>query len=523
MPSSSPSIQQQAPRGLWRQFPASFWTANTMEIFERMGWYGFYAVSTLYLSGAVADGGLGFSEEDRGVIQGVVTFCLYLFPAVFGALADRFGYKAMFLASCAVMFPGYMLLGSAQTFVTFFLIYMLVAVGHGMFKPVVISTIAKTTDERTGTLGFGIFYMMVNIGGFLGPIVAGVVRGWSWQYVFYASALWIVFLALTCLLLYREPPRDVEAESRRSLGDVFRGLVELVGNGRFFLLVASLMVVLVLGTKYLDFVMTGTVAAMWIAANLLYDVVLRAAGRGSRGGPWLLQPMRVGETRYLLFLLLMSGFWTSFNQIFLTLPAYIRDYADTRDLIASFGPVAHWITGVAGTLGFETSNWARAVLEDGQVKPEHLINLNALGIIVGQVLISYLARNLKPFTTIISGVMITVVSFLVYLGGASGWWIVAAILIFSVGEMLASPKSKEYVGRIAPPNKVGMYMGYFYWCVALGNLFGGLLSGVMYERFGPTGLDRPDIMWIIFAALAVSTAVLLALYNAWIKRSPARS
>ncbi len=65
---------------IWRQFPGSFWTANSMEIFERMGWYGFYAVSTLYLTGDVEEGGLGLSSEDRGVIQGLATFFLYLFP-----------------------------------------------------------------------------------------------------------------------------------------------------------------------------------------------------------------------------------------------------------------------------------------------------------------------------------------------------------------------------------------------------------------------------------------------------------
>ena len=70
-------------------------------------------------------------------------------------------------------------------------------------------------------MGFGIFYMMVNIGGFLGPIVAGVVRGWDWKYVFYASAGWIVVMGVGCLLFYHEPPRDAAAESRRSLGEVF--------------------------------------------------------------------------------------------------------------------------------------------------------------------------------------------------------------------------------------------------------------------------------------------------------------
>jgi predicted MFS family arabinose efflux permease len=76
--------------------------------------------------------------------------------------------------------------------------------------------------------------------------------------------------------------------------------------------------------------------------------------------------------------------------------------------------------------------------------------------------------------------------------------------------MLASPRSKEYAGRIAPPDKVGMCMGYFYWCVALGNLFGGLLYGVSYQYFGPHGTDRPDAM---FAVLAATTALGLVLCN----------
>jgi len=82
-----------------------------------------------------------------------------------------------------------------------------------------------------------------------------------------------------------------------------------------------------------------------------------------------------------------------------------------------------------------------------------------------------------------------------------------------VGEMLASPRSKESAGRIAPPDKVGMYMGYFYWCVALGNLFGGLLSGMTYQYFGPSGIDRPNTMWVLFAVLAATTAASLVVYN----------
>ena len=282
---------------VWRRFPISFWVANAMEIFERMGWYGFYAVSTLYLTNAVADGGLGFSSEDRGVIQGLATFFLYLFPAVFGALADRYGYQRMFLAAAVVMAPAYILLAAPRTFWGFLGVYFLVAVGHGMFKPVVISTVAKTTDETTGSMGFGIFYMMVNVGGFVGPIVAGVVRGWDWKYVFWASAGWIAIMGVACLLFYREPPRDTESESRRSLGDVFSGMIEVVGNGRFFLLIAGLLFMLVMGSKWWSFPRVAVVAGAWLALNLLLDVVLRAAGRGASGPGRSTGPFSGGRSR----------------------------------------------------------------------------------------------------------------------------------------------------------------------------------------------------------------------------------
>jgi dipeptide/tripeptide permease len=129
------------------------------------------------------------------------------------------------------------------------------------------------------------------------------------------------------------------------------------------------------------------------------------------------------------------------------------------------------------------------------------------------VLVSYFLRKTSPLTSIIAGVCVTIASFGLYLVGMSGWIVVSAILVFSVGEMMASPRSKEYAGRIAPPEKVGMYMGYFYWCVALGHLFGGLLSGQAYQYFGPQGINQPDLMWILFAALAGITAVSLVIYN----------
>ncbi len=496
---------------LWRAFPRSFWIANTMEIFERMGWYGFYAVSSLYLTGPVSEGALGFSSEDRGVIQGIVTFFLYLLGSLFGALADRYGFKKMFLASFLVISPSYLLLSLPTSFWGFLTVFMFVAIGHGMFKPVVLGTVAKTTTQKTGSMGYGIFYMMVNIGGLLGPIVAGVVRGWSWSYVFYCSSAWIALNFVLCAIFYKEPERDAEAESKRSFKDVMDGMIVVIGNGRFFLLIAGLMLLLVMGSKWIAFKDVAIYSGAWLVLNFIWDGIFK--GNKDKDVHWLAKPMQVGETRFLIFLLLMSGFWTSFNQVFITLPEYIRDYGNTSDVIASLSSISSWISNMVHSQGF---------LKNGQIKPEYIILINSLGIVFFQVFVSYIARNIKPLMTIIIGIGITALSFFTYLMGPTGWIICGAVLVFSFGEMMASPKAKEYVGNIAPPDKVALYMGYFYWCSALGNLFGGLLSGVAYGYFGPKGVNNPNLMWIFFGVLAIITAIGLQIYDKYVKRHPAK-
>lgn len=497
-----------------KDFPLTFWAANTMEIFERMAWYGFFAVSSLYISGSVEDGGLGFSHEDRGVLQGVVTFFLYLFPVVSGTLADRYGFKKVLYVAFIILTPAYYLLGQFTTFPTFFLAYMLVAIGAGTFKPVIIGTISKTTNDNTSSMGFGIFYMMVNIGGFIGPIIAGIVRAISWEYVFIASAIWISINFILVSLFYKDPVK-VDEVSNKKLKDTFSGMVEVLGNGRFFLFVFGLLLILVMGSKFTaDATLTWAdiiwVTVIWTIINLGLDFLLKKNKNDKR--IWLLQPMKLGDWKFGLFLLLMSGFWTSFNQIFYTLNLYIQDFVDTSDLM-SFATGFMSLVGLGGYIqGFKDS-----MFNEGQMNPEYIININAGAIIFFQVLVSYLVTKLKPFTTIFWGTLITVVSFTVLIWGTTGWIVVAGLVIFSFGEMMASPKSKEYTGKIAPPDKVAMYMGYFYWCVALGNLFGGILSGQFYALFA-RDMNRPDLMWLTFALIALGTAMLVFLYDRFILR-----
>lgn len=492
-----------------KDFPQTFWAANTMEIFERMAWYGFFAVSTLYISGSVESGGLGFSHEDRGVLQGVVTFFLYLFPVISGTLADRYGFKKVLIVAYCILVPAYYLLGQFTSLPTFFLAFMLVAIGAGTFKPVIIGTIAKTTTDRTSSMGFGIFYMMVNIGGFVGPIVAGIVRAISWDYVFIASSIWIAFNFILVSLFYKEPT-NIDKSSRKDLKTVFSEMVDVLGNGRFFVLVFGMLVILVMGSKFtadgaITWLQIIFIFISWVGLNFGYDFILKRLNPDSDS--WILKKMKLGDWKFSLFLLLMSGFWTSFNQIFYTLNVYIVDFVDTGDLMSS----AISFMGVIG-LGQYAQNFQDSMVTPGQINPEYIININAGTIILFQVAVSYFVARLKPFTTIFWGTLITVVSFAVLIWGTTGWAVVIGLFIFSFGEMMASPKSKEYTGKIAPPDKVAMYMGYFYWCVALGNLFGGILSGQFYAIFA-RDMQRPDLMWLTFALIALLTALSIFFYD----------
>jgi hypothetical protein len=171
-------------------------------------------------------------------------------------------------------------------------------------------------------------------------------------------------------------------------------------------------------------------------------------------------------------------------------------------------------------LAYKDSVWD-LVVAGRQFNPEFIVNINALGIVCFQVLISFLMARFHRFTTMIVGMMVAAVGIgLSSMAGGEGmlgaggliWVVAGAILIFSFGEMMASPTSQEYVGRIAPRDKVALYMGYYFVAIALGNLFGGILSGQLYGKLA-RDMQRPDLMWTVFGAIMLATAIVFMLYN----------
>ena len=578
-----------------KSFPGAFWIANTMEIFERMSWYGWFTVMAVYVTGSVATGGLGFSTELRGTLQAVIPFFLYLMPVLTGALADRYGFKKMFIIAYSIMIVSYYMLGQFHSLPGFVMAFMFVAIGAAIFKPVVVGTVACVTNATNSSTGFGVFYMMVNVGGFLGPIVAGVVRGGGWEWVFVACSGWAAVNLLICLFFYKEPPRT---EDKRTFKDVLDGLVEVLGNLRFFITVGLALIGLVVGSVFdsLEFSWFSWgwcwgILAVWVILNILYDRALpEGSGALDYSGPKrssLARRMHCSNWRFALFLLIMSGFWTSFNQIFYTMPEYIRDFTETRPAItaaeAIFGKsdpddpnkgvasklatineaeraeivrvIGELKEGLADEdvssddLLYETSrtllfskvrmspaDLKQLVTDEGmdietvadqviirgrQINPEFIVNVNALGIVLFQVLVSFMMARFHRFTTMIVGMLVAAlgIGFSAIAGtegmiGAGGliWVVAAGILIFSFGEMMASPTSQEYVGRIAPANKKALYMGYYFVAIALGNLFGGILSGQLYGNLA-RDMQRPDLMWLSFGGIMLLTALVFVLYN----------
>ena len=252
-----------------KSFNSNFWTASVMELFERWAWYGIYGLMGIYLVGSTDTGGLGFDHIQKGKIMGNIVAILYLLPLFFGVIADRIGYKLSLTISYILLIVGYYLLGEVTTYSSVYFVFLLVAIGAAFFKPVASAIVARNTDETTGTLGFGIFYVMVNIGGFIGPFLSSSLRNsMGWKIIFLQAAIVITINLLIVLFIYKEPKVEKPKDS------IGKAIMDSLKN--------------------------------------IYEALK--------------------DKRLSVLLLLMIGFWTMFNQLFNTLPNFIEDWVDSSSI-----------------------------------------------------------------------------------------------------------------------------------------------------------------------------------------------
>ena len=153
-----------------------FWIVGGMEMIERLAYYGVRAVSGLYVTAPVSEGGLGVSAEELGTIFFVWALFQSLVPALIGGLSDRLGYKLTIFISTVVKIAAYLIMAFYPSFAGFTIGAIVLATGTGIFKPGIQGTLVKATNRRNSSMAWGIFYQTVNIGGWLGPLLAAQLR-----------------------------------------------------------------------------------------------------------------------------------------------------------------------------------------------------------------------------------------------------------------------------------------------------------------------------------------------------------
>lgn len=455
-----------------------FWMVNIMEMFERLAYYGVRVVIPLYIAQADEIGGLHFSQSDKGVIFLWWALFQSLTPMISGGFADRYGYKKTIAASIVIKIVGYLLMATQTEFWPFLAGCCTLALGTAIFKPGVQATMCSALTKKNSSVGWGTFYMLVNIGAFLGPPLAHFLMGISWPAVFYSCAA-IVSLNFLMLLTYKDPPAGGE-----QAGDPFK--------------------------------------VLWITIKNFFNL------------------------RLIIFILIMSGFWLMFMQLFDMLPNFIVDWVDSSKMVADLG-LPDWMLQRNSTRG-------------AQVTQAWLINANAGLIVLAVVYINFLVSRMRRVHSMFIGISIASVGLVAAGFTTSGYYCLLGILIFSVGEMLSSPKMNEYLGVIAPEGKKGMYMGYANIPQGIGWGLGSWFAGHVYEEMGDkanlalrymadkngiTGIDRTEAMnklvevtgmthqeatdmlwvaykpyelWYPFAAVGVASALLMLVYAKWVKK-----
>ncbi|MDV3309771.1 MAG: MFS transporter [Cyclobacteriaceae bacterium] len=399
-------------------FEANFWVANTLELFERLAFYGANAVMVVFIAEKV---GL---KDDASTLAGIFSGLIFFLPVLAGVFVDRYGFKKSLTACFAIFALGYFLIGLAgmeagrvltdmigpKTYVV--AVLAITAIGGSLIKPCIVGTVDRTSKPQTKALGFAIYYTLVNFGGAIGPLLALPVRqNLGIEFVLIVSSVTSLLLLVGTRLFFREPPAPAGGVSTRTFGKVFRDMLLVFANFRF-----------------------------------------------------------------MAFLIIFSGFWIMFWQIFFLLPLYTLD-----------------------VLRFEHF--------------EILETIDAWSIILLTVPITVLTRKFKPIVSITGGLILASLSWIVVGAGGTVTFTVLGIALFALGESLQSPRFYEYVASLAPPEQTGTFMGFAFLPVAIGAFVGGFLADVLRTNYM---VSDPQMMWYLVAGVGAVSVTLMILYNVFL-------
>ena len=402
-------------------FTPAFWVANFTEIFERVGYYSTQAVLAIFLAEQ-----LRLSTQVAGSLMGIAGFVVYASPIVAGTLADRFGCRRALMFAYLLLTVGYFMLGSVTApwmaplrhamgdKWLVLAILLLPALGPGFVKPCVAGTTARASSEEMRAMGYSIYYTLVNIGGAVGPLVAYLVR------------------------------------ERLGLGmeNVFR--------------VAALSVF----------------AMFWVTLFFYREPPSEPGAQVATVGRALKNMVVVLRNfRFVAFLLITSGFYIVYWQIFVSAPNFLVKYVNPKANV------------------------------------DLMLSVEGLTVIAFQILITYLTRKMPAVQAIAIGFLITGLSFALLAIHPSVWIFPVMLVVMALGEITQASRYYEYCSLIAPPGQAGLYMGYAFLPIAIGSLVGGPLGGWLLHEFGVV-LGHPAAMWWVVVAIGVLTASAMWIFDA---------
>jgi proton-dependent oligopeptide transporter, POT family len=401
-------------------FEPAFWVANGTELFERLAYYGAFASLAGYLHAS-----LGFPTEQTASLSGVFGGLVWFLAIVGGAVADKLGFRRALSVAYFILTCSYFLLGSigsswmapVRSVVPLFwivlVILMLPALGIAMVKPVVVGTTAPTAKENVRSIGYSIYYTLVNVGGAAGPYVASLAhKHLGVRSVFWISALCVFTMFFAVLVLFKEPRARGEIRTT-SLSQTAQNLLTVLANPRF-----------------------------------------------------------------MLFLIIFSGYWIVYWQVYIGLPLYVTAHINAR------------------------ADVERIIMTDG------------LSVVFLQLLISHLTRKMRPFRAINVGTLITSLAWLLLAFHPTVLGAVAAVFVVALGEMTLSPRYYEYVSRLAPQGQQGTYMGFAFVPIGVGSLVGGWVMGRLLHHYDEI-LHHPERAWWAITGIGVLTTLGLWIYD-WV-------
>ncbi len=405
-------------------FERPFWVANVSEIFERLSYYGAFASLALYLQGQ-----LNFSTEETGTLTGIFGGMVWFLAIFGGAVADKLGFRRALSLAYLILAVAYFLIGSIGApwlapvrnavplglFVGCILI--LPALGVSLVKPSVVGTTAGASKENVRSIGYSIYYTMVNIGGAAGPYVASWAhRHLGVENVFCVAALSVFAMFFLVLFFFREPQK-VEEAPPPSIAQVARNFLTVVSNSKF-----------------------------------------------------------------MLFLLIFTGYWIVFWQQYISLPGFIHGYIDPKSDV------------------------------------ELILVVDGAMVICFTVLINYLTRNIPAFGAVILGTLVSSLCWLIIAFQPTVLGAVLSIMVLALGEIIQAPRYYEYIAKLAPADQQGTYMGFAFLPIGIGSLVGGWFGGRVMHQFAEVA-HQPQRAWWAISAVGLLTTVLLWVYDRVVKPS----